>query len=134
MNELHNGICGIHFGHKTLATRVVRAGYYWLTVRQDCAEYVKKCKGCQENGPLIPPTNLQTISAPWPFAKWGMDILGPFPPETGQRRFLIVAVDYFTKWIEAKPLAKIMTANVQNFMWKLICRFGVPHMIITDNG
>jgi len=63
-----------------------------------------------------------------------MDILGPFPPATGQRRFLIVAVDYFTKWIEAEPLAKITAANVQNFTWKLICRFGVPHTVITDNG
>jgi len=66
MNELHNGICGMHFGHKTLAARIVRARYYWPTVRQDCAEYVKKCKSCQENGPLIcqPPTDLQIISAP----------------------------------------------------------------------
>jgi len=63
-----------------------------------------------------------------------MDILGPFPPATGQRRFLIVAVDYFTKWIEAEPIAKITAANVQNFMWKLICRFGIPHTVITDNG
>jgi len=136
MNELHNDICGIHSGYKTLAARIVRAGYYWPTVRQDCAEYVKKCRSCQENEPLIrqPPTNLQTISAPWPFAKWGMDILGSFPPTTGQQLFLIVAVDYFTKWIEAEPLAKITTANVQNFMWKLICRFGIPHTVITDNG
>ena len=136
MNELHNDICGIYSGHKTLAARVIRAGYYWPTVRQNCAEYVKKCRSCQENGPLIhqPPTNLQTISASWPFAKWGMNILGPFPPATGQRRFLIVAVDYFTKWIEAEPLAKITAAHVQNFMWKLICRFDIPHTVITDNG
>jgi len=53
MNELHNGICGMHSGHRTLAARVVRAGYYWTTVRQDCAEYVKKCKSYQENGPLM---------------------------------------------------------------------------------
>jgi len=99
MNELHNGVCGMHCGHRTLAVRVIRAGYYWPTVRQDWAEYVKKCKSCQENGPLIhqPPTDLQTISAPWPFAKWEIDIVRPFPPATDQRRFLIVAIDYFTK-------------------------------------
>jgi len=45
-----------------------------------------------------------------------------------------VAVDYFTKWIKGEPLAKITAANVQNFMWKLICRFGVPYTVITDNG
>jgi len=125
----------MHCGHKTLAARVIRAGYYRPTVRQDCAEYVKKYRSCQENGLLIRqlPTNLQTISAPWPFARWGVDILGPSPLATAQRRFLIIAVDYFMKWIEAKPLAKITVANVQSFMWKIVCRFGVPHTVITDN-
>jgi len=73
-----------------------------------------------------PPTDLQTISSPWPFVKWGIDI--------GQRRFLIVVVDYFIKWIEVEPLAKIMATNVQSFMWKIVCRFRVPHIIMTDNG
>jgi len=53
MNELHNGVCGMHCGHRTLVARVIRARYYWLTIRQDCVEYVKKYKSCQENGPLI---------------------------------------------------------------------------------
>jgi len=114
MTEFHNGVCEMHYGHRTLATRVIRAGYYWPTVRQDCAEYVKRCKSCQENDPLIhqPPTNLEAISTPWPFAKWGIDIVGPFPPATGQRQFLVVVVDYFTKWIEAESLAKITVTNV----------------------
>nr|KYP68215.1 Transposon Ty3-I Gag-Pol polyprotein [Cajanus cajan] len=64
-----------------------------------------------------------------------MDILGPFPPATGQLKFLLVAIDYFTKWIEACPLAKITTENVQKFTWKnIICRFGIPHTLVTDNG
>jgi len=64
-----------------------------------------------------------------------MDILGPFSPGKGQVKFLIVSVDYFTKWIEAKPLTTITTQQVQQFVWKdIICRYGVPHTIITDNG
>nr|KYP33846.1 hypothetical protein KK1_045272 [Cajanus cajan] len=64
-----------------------------------------------------------------------MDILGPFPPAKGQLKFLLVAIDYFTKWIEVCPLAKITTDNVQKFTWKnIICRFGIPHSLITDNG
>jgi len=64
-----------------------------------------------------------------------MDILGPFSPGKGQVKFLIVVVDYFTKWIEAKPLTTITTQQVQQFVWKdIICRYGVPHTIITDNG
>nr|KYP57680.1 Transposon Ty3-I Gag-Pol polyprotein [Cajanus cajan] len=63
-----------------------------------------------------------------------MDILGPFPPAKGQLKFLIVAIDYFTKWIEACLLAKITAENVQKFTWKsIICRFGIPHSLITDN-
>jgi len=135
LNELHNGVCGMHCGQKTLAARVLRAGYYWPSVREDCAKYVKRCKGCQENDPLIhrPSVELQCIQSLWLFAKWGMDIVGPFPPASGQRKFLIVAIDYFSKWIEAEPLAKITAANVQHFMWKVVCRFGIPHTIITDN-
>jgi len=64
-----------------------------------------------------------------------MDILGPFSPDKGQVKFPIVAVDYFTKWIEAKPLTTIIAQQVQQFVWKdIICRYGVPHTIITNNG
>nr|KYP70292.1 Pol polyprotein [Cajanus cajan] len=64
-----------------------------------------------------------------------MDILGPFPPAKGQLKFLLVAIDYFTKWIEACPLAKITTENVQKFTWKnIICKFGILHALVTDNG
>nr|KYP57350.1 hypothetical protein KK1_003610 [Cajanus cajan] len=54
----------------------------------------------------------------WPFSRWGMDILGPFSPAKGQLKFLLVAINYFTKWIEACPLAKITTKNVQRFTWR----------------
>ena len=64
-----------------------------------------------------------------------MDILGPFPLGRGQTKFMIVAVDYFTKWIEAEALTKITAQQVQTFVWKnIICRFDIPHSIITDNG
>ncbi|RWW38100.1 hypothetical protein BHE74_00056697 [Ensete ventricosum] len=64
-----------------------------------------------------------------------MDLLGPFPPASGQRRFLIVGVDYFTKWLEAEPLAFITERQVEGFVWKnIITRFGLPRAIITDNG
>jgi len=66
---------------------------------------------------------------------WGMDIIGHFPPGKGQCRFLLVGVDYFTKWIEAKPLATMTAAKVKGFVWKsIISRFGIPHTIVSDNG
>ena len=64
-----------------------------------------------------------------------MDILDPFSPATGQRKFLLVAIDYFTKWVEAEPLAHITEQKVENFFRKsIICRYGLPHTLITDNG
>ena len=64
-----------------------------------------------------------------------MDILGPFPLAIDQWKFLIITIDYFTKWVEAEPLAKITEAKVQDFVWKsIMCRFGLPRTLITDNG
>ena len=75
------------------------------------------------------------ISSPWPFAQWGIDIMGPFPLRKKQFRFLIIAIDYFIKWVEAEPVTMITEAKVTRFAWKnIICRFGVLHAIISDNG
>ena len=75
------------------------------------------------------------ISSPWPFAQWRIDIMVPFPLGKKQLRFLIVAIDYFIKWVEVEPVATITEAKVTSFVWKnIICRFGVPCIIISDNG
>lgn len=64
-----------------------------------------------------------------------MDLLGPFPLAKGQCKYLLVAVDYFTKWIEVEPLAIILANKVQKFLWKnIITRFNIPHTVIMDNG
>ena len=63
------------------------------------------------------------------------DIIGPIPQGKRQVKFLLVAIDYFTKWVEAKALATIIEVKVQNFMWKnIVYRFGIPRTIISDNG
>ena len=70
------------------------------------------------------------ISSPWPFAQWEIDIMGPFPLGKKQLRFFIVAIDYFTKWVEAESMTTITKAKVTSFVWKnIICRFGVRHVI-----
>nr|KYP64356.1 Retrovirus-related Pol polyprotein from transposon 17.6 [Cajanus cajan] len=122
--EIHQGICGMHSGARSMATRVLRAGYYWPTLKSDCQSHIQKCKECQQfgNAHRQPPETLHHMMSAWPFSQWGMDILGPFPPAKGQLKFLLVAIDYFTKWIEACPLAKITTENVRKFTWKnIIC-------------
>jgi len=102
LDELHTGICGFHSGSQAMASRILRAGYYWPTLKRDCDRYVQRCTRCQQHGNLLhaKPEELHAIIFPWPFAMWGMDILGPFSLGKGQVKFLLVAVNYFTKWIE----------------------------------
>ncbi|XP_059442062.1 uncharacterized protein LOC132174420 [Corylus avellana] len=78
---------------------------------------------------------LSSISSPWPFSQWGVDIVGPLSPEKGGVRFAVVTVDYFTKWAEVEALVNIIAKNIEKFLWKnVICRYGIPHAFITDNG
>ena len=82
-----------------------------------------------------PATCFSASQPPCPFFMWGMDLVGPLPKCQGQKQFLIVAIDYFTKWVEAKPLARIREKDVtQFFMEFIVFRFGVPRIVVTDNG
>ena len=75
------------------------------------------------------------MMAPWPFAQWGLDIMGLFPIAIRQLKFLVVGIDYFTKWVEAKALATITEKNVQNFVWRnIIYKYGIPRVLISNNG
>ena len=78
---------------------------------------------------------LNPLSSPWPFAQWGLDIIGPFPKAVGNKKYLIVGTDYFTKWVEAEPLANIRDVDAKRFVWKsIVTRFGIPYVLISDNG
>ena len=137
LREVHEGICGNHIGARTLAGKVLRQGYYWPTMLKDATDLVKKCRICQEHAKIsrLPAEPLTSVTSPWPFQQWGLDILGPLPMGKGQCKFIIVAVDYFTKWAEAEPLATITEQKIRNFVWRaIICRFGVPRALVSDNG
>nr|CAN74048.1 hypothetical protein VITISV_017189 [Vitis vinifera] len=135
--ELHEGICGNHSGGRSLAHRAHSQGYYWTTMKKDATAYVKKCDKCQKYAPIphMPSATLKLVSGPWPFAQWGMDIVGPLPAAPAQKKFLLVATDYFSKWVEAEAYASIKDKDVTKFVWKnIVCRFGIPQTIIADNG
>ena len=83
----------------------------------------------------LPATCLQLTAPVWPLAWWGIDIVGPLPPAPGGFRFAVVEIDYFSKWVEAEPLAKITAKNVQKFFWRnMVCRFGLLLELTVDNG
>jgi hypothetical protein len=137
LKEIHEEVCGNHSCSWMLAHKVTRAEYYWPTMNKDSVRLVQQCDKCQRSARVIrnPPEKLIPITSPWPFAKWGVDIVGPMPPGKGSRKFLLVAIDYFTKWAEAEAFSTITTGNVIKFLWSLvICRFGIPHAFVTDNG
>ncbi|KAK3036202.1 hypothetical protein RJ639_030646 [Escallonia herrerae] len=137
LQEVHEGICGQHLGGRIVAQKILRQGYYWPTMQKDAIEFTRRCDQCQKFAPLshTPVAPLTSIVSPIPFAVWGMDLLGPFPMASGQRRFVIVAIDYFTKWTKAESLAAITSAKCEDFFWKnIVCRFGVPRALVVDNG
>ncbi|GKV50913.1 hypothetical protein SLEP1_g57592 [Rubroshorea leprosula] len=137
VREVHEGVCGMHIGGRTLARKLLRHGYYWPTMVEDAQNYVKKCPTCQFNADDIhmPGEMLSSLASPWPFAQWGVDLLGPFIKGKGGCTFLVVAVDYFTKWIEAKPLSTTTERKIEEFLFNsILCRFGIPRRIIADNG
>ena len=74
------------------------------------------------------------IPITWPFAVWGLDMVGPFKRSKDKKTHLLVAVDTFTKWVEAEPVSKCDAAMAVQFLKRVIFRFGFPHSIITDNG
>nr|XP_023882026.1 uncharacterized protein K02A2.6-like [Quercus suber] len=137
MREVHKGICENHSGSRSLVHKLVRTGYFWPTMQKDAETYVKACNKCQRFSNVIrqPLEELTPMMAPWPFAQWGLDIMGPFPTAIRQLKFLVVGIDYFTKWVEAEALATITEKNVRSFIWRcIICRFGIPKVLVSDNG
>lgn len=135
LQEAHAGQAGAHEGAQALTGKVLRIGIYWPTMHQDALGLTRKCDECQSYAPVQanPPVTLHNISSPWPFCQWGIDIMGPFLEAPG-RLNMVVAVDYFTKWIEAEPLACISGRHMINFVWKnIMMRFGTPKVLISDN-
>ncbi|XP_057537987.1 uncharacterized protein LOC130815514 [Amaranthus tricolor] len=137
LREIHEGGCGIHQGVRTIISKVLRSGYYWPSLQKDAEELILRCPECQYHSKIgrKPSNYLTVLQAVLPFDKWGMDLLGPFPPAKGQRKFIIVAIDYFTKYVEAEALSSITDKQVCQFLWRnIITRYGIPRVIITDNG
>ncbi|GKA94625.1 reverse transcriptase domain-containing protein [Tanacetum coccineum] len=119
----------MHSGPKSVVAKALRTGYYWPTMHTDARKLIRECNDCHVYRPVPrnPQQNLTPITSPWPFYKWGIDIAGPFPEGPSKVKFLNVAMDYFTKWIEAKPVATITGNQVKKFVWdNIVCRFGLP--------
>ncbi|CAL1369007.1 unnamed protein product [Linum trigynum] len=137
VRDLHEGLCAMHAGLRSMEGTILLHGYYWPRIKKDTKKYADQCHKCQVNARQhhLPSTELQANLSPWTFAQWGVDLLGPFPTAKGKRKYIIVAVDYFTKWIEAEALASITAQQVTLFLKNnILSRFGVPNALIFDHG
>ncbi|GJS06255.1 reverse transcriptase domain-containing protein [Tanacetum coccineum] len=119
LREIHEGSCSMHDGTRSVVAKGLQIGYYWPTMHEDARKLIRACQDCIVHKPVprSPQQKLSPITSSWPFYKWGIDITGPFPKGPGKVKFLIVAIDYFTKWIEAKPVATITGNQIKKFMW-----------------
>ena len=117
MRELHEGIYSLHTEGSSLATKVVGADYYWLTLKVDAFDFTRRFRWRQEfvDVSLTPPDNFHSMISPWSFAMWGMDILGSLPKAPWAVKYLLVVINYFTKWIKERPLREILTSEVEKF-------------------
>jgi ribonuclease HI/transposase InsO family protein len=136
LQEIDSGACGHHAAPRTLVGNAFRQGFYWPTAVADATRIVRSCQGCQfyARQTHLPAQALQTIPITWPFAVWGLDLVGTLQKAPGGFTHLLVAIDKFSKWIEFRPLTSIGSKQAVAFFTNIIHRFGVPNSIITDNG
>ncbi|GKB98226.1 reverse transcriptase domain-containing protein [Tanacetum coccineum] len=137
IKEIHKGSCGLHAEPRSIVAKVTTFGYYWPSMHMDAIEVIQSCDACQIHSPIsrLPKQDMTLVTATWLVIQWGINIVGLLPEALGKVKFIIVAIDYFTKWVEAKPLASITRKHVERFVWELIvCRFRLPQSIVSDNG
>jgi hypothetical protein len=105
LQEIHSEACGHHATPRALVGNAFRQGFYWPTTVADATRIVRSCQGCQfyARQTHLPAQALQTIPITWPFAVWGLDLVGPLQKAPGGFTHLLVAIDKFSKWIEVRP-------------------------------
>ncbi|CAI9771431.1 unnamed protein product [Fraxinus pennsylvanica] len=137
MVEVHEGICGAHQVGQMMRWLIIRSGYFWPKMGESCAQYAKSCLACQKHGLIqrASTREMTPIIKPWPFKGWAIDLIGKiYPPFSKQHTFIIVATDFFTKWVEAIPLKEITQKSVIEFIRDhIIYRFGILQTLMVDH-
>ncbi|GJR73365.1 reverse transcriptase domain-containing protein [Tanacetum coccineum] len=135
LKACHNGPTGGHHGANLTAKKVFNVGFFWPTIYKNAHELVKNCDSCQRQGKIsqrdeMPQNSIQVCEI---FDVWGIDFMGPFPSSKGNK-YILVAVNYLSKWVEAKALPTNDARVVCKFLKSLFARFGAPRAIISDRG
>nr|GFB44854.1 reverse transcriptase domain-containing protein [Tanacetum cinerariifolium] len=135
LNACHSGPTGGHYRANYTAKKVFDSSFYWPTIYKDAFKLVKRCDSCQRQGKIsqkdeMPQNSIQICEI---FDVWGIDFMGPFPSSKGNK-YILIAVDYLSKWVEAKALPTNDARVVVKFLKSLFFRFGTPKAIISDRG
>ncbi|GJR49387.1 reverse transcriptase domain-containing protein [Tanacetum coccineum] len=135
LKACHEGPTGGHHSANITARKVFDAGFFWPTIYKDAYELIKSCDACQRQGKIsqrdeMPQNAIQVCEI---FDVWGIDFMGPFLSSRGNK-YILVAVDYLSKWVEAKALPTNDARVVVKFLKSLFSRFGAPRAIISDRG
>ena len=136
VEKCHASPYGGHFAGDKTAHKIIQSGFYWPTLFKDCFEWVKHCDACQRMSNIsrrneMPPQEILVVQI---FYVWGIDFMRPFPPSFGDIYILLV-VDYVSKWVEAIACPKNDAITVVGFIQRnILSRFGAPKSIISDEG
>nr|GEX21148.1 reverse transcriptase domain-containing protein [Tanacetum cinerariifolium] len=135
LTACHNGPTEGHHGANYTAKKVFDSGFYWPTIYRDAHDLVTQFDACQRQGKIsqrdgMPQNTIQVCKI---FDVWGIDFIGPFPSSRGNK-YILVAIDYLSKWFEAKALPTNDSRVVMKFLKSLFARFGTPCAITSDRG
>ncbi|GJW63880.1 reverse transcriptase domain-containing protein [Tanacetum coccineum] len=135
LKDCHEGPTGAHHSANLTAQKVFDFGFFWLTIYRDAHTMIKSCDTCQRQGKIsqgdeMPQNGIQVCEI---FDVWGINFIGPFLSSHGNK-YILVAVDYLSKWVEAKALPINDARVVVKFLKSLFARFGTPRAIISDRG
>ena len=134
MYMFHDHETAGHFGINATYEKV-KERYYWKNMKKDIEEYIKTCNQCQQRGKPRGKNELHSIKVKEPFYQIGIDFVGPLPKTPTGNKYIIVAIDYFTKWPEARAVEEATAKKVSKFiMEEIICRHGCPKKILSDRG
>jgi hypothetical protein len=137
LEEFHDGPNGGHFTARTIAMKIMRAGYYWPTLFCDAHRHVRRCTQCAffSGKQRLAALPLHPIQVDQPFTQWGLDFIGPInPPSSAGHKWILATTDYFTRWTEAVALKDATEPSVVEFLEEIATRFGAPSTIISDNA
>ncbi|XP_050133183.1 uncharacterized protein LOC126609263 [Malus sylvestris] len=132
----HTYACGGHFGTQRTALKVLQCGFYWPSIFKDAKTFCLTCDKCQRMGGIsardqMPQVSILNVEI---FDVWGIDFMGPFPSSYGFT-YILLAVDYVSKWVEAKATRTNDSKVVADFIrTNIFARFGMPRVIISDGG